>query len=204
MIREISRTAVDSYLRIVRLPVEAVLNRRGREQSEAVSLRLDRADAMARGVAATALRDDELKENVERRRDAIDERERALRLREVAEEHSQRAEADASEAREEAARKRREATRAAERQKQQAAENERRKKQAAASKAGKRKAKAEAEASSEKAEAESRNKREKLRQLKVEEAALAKKQEALTAADETKRLKKQTAKAKAERKAAAR
>ena len=59
MLKNISRTAVDRYLKVVRTPVDAVLGGRESERTKALGLKLDRADAAARNVAGTALRDDD-------------------------------------------------------------------------------------------------------------------------------------------------
>ena len=120
MLKNISRTAVDRYLKVVRTPVDVVLSRRESERTKALGLKLDRADAAARNAAGTALRDETLKDDARARRKAADERERALRLRGVATEHVEAADAKAAEAEEEAEKKRKDAAKAAERKKQQA------------------------------------------------------------------------------------
>src|SRR4029079_16713413 len=66
MIKEVSRTAVDRYLKVVRFPVDAVLNSSGSERSEALGLKVDRVDAVARRAAASALRDGVLEEDAQR------------------------------------------------------------------------------------------------------------------------------------------
>jgi hypothetical protein len=114
MLKDISRTAVDRYLKVVRTPVDAVL-KRGGDRTDALALKVDRADAAARSAAGTAIRDEALKDDARRRRRAADERARAMRLRGVAEEHKEQAEETTTEAREEAERKRKQAEQAARR-----------------------------------------------------------------------------------------
>ena len=200
MLKNISRTAVDRYLKVVRTPVDAVLSRSESERTKALGLKLDRADAAARNAAGSALRDETLKDDARARREAADERERALRLRGVATEHVETADAKADDAEQEAERKRRDAAKAAERKKQQAKKRREAAKEKAAKQAAERKRSAAKEASEAKADAAKQGKREKLAQLEAKEAALAKKEEALTAAAESKRLEDAAAEAKSARK----
>jgi hypothetical protein len=113
------RQAVDCSLRVLRLPIDmtvGVLDRSGAKAS-AFSLGLDRADATVRRFAGRILHDEPLQRDAQERDLAIEERERALKLRteatlgrqranaefedEVASAHSQRtaAEQDAQERR---------------------------------------------------------------------------------------------------------
>jgi hypothetical protein len=83
--RDIPRAAVDSYLRLVRWPVDTAVgllpgdDQRGARP--AAELTVDRADATLRGLAGRVLADAELRQDAARRRVAADERERALHLR---------------------------------------------------------------------------------------------------------------------------
>lgn len=82
-LRSIPRTAVDAYLRVARLPFDLAARRRdGDGRAELV---IDRVDASARAVASRLLRDDVMQEDARRRLLAVDERERASRLRAEAE-----------------------------------------------------------------------------------------------------------------------
>ncbi len=200
MLKKISRTAVDGYLKVVRTPADAVLSRAKSERSKALGLKVDRADATARSVAGTALRDVTLKDDARKRRAAADERERALRLRGVAEEHLTHAAEQEREAEAAAEKRRREAALEAERKKQQAKRRKEGAKKSAAKKSAERKGSAKQRATETKAEAAKQAKREKLAQLESKEAALAEKEAAVNATDEAKRLADAAAEAKAKRK----
>ena len=90
----IPRTAVDTSLRVLRLPLDttmAVFDREGGRRS-AMTLVLDHADAALRGFAGRVLHDERLREDGRARSIAVDERRRALELRTEAD--SRREEAD--------------------------------------------------------------------------------------------------------------
>jgi hypothetical protein len=91
-LRTIPRNAFKSYLRLVRMPIDAAIgvlpgNRDARKLSA------DRADASVRSVAATLFGDTELREDARRRQAAADERGKALKLRSEARRRSQQADA---------------------------------------------------------------------------------------------------------------
>jgi hypothetical protein len=93
-VTDIPRTVVDSYLRLVRVPIDAAINRlAGNETGPAPRVRLvvDRADASIRAVLASILRDPRLRDDADQRRTATEKREHALQLREVAERQTERA-----------------------------------------------------------------------------------------------------------------
>src|SRR4051812_11334453 len=113
------RNAVDGYLKLVRLPIDAAV-RFGLGNSETV----DRADAGIRALAGRIIGDQELIRDAERRRAAVDERERAALLRVEAEQRRQQATKTAEQGRQQV---REDEQRA----KQEAAEAERRRKAAA-------------------------------------------------------------------------
>ncbi len=182
MIKDISRTAVDGYLKVVRTPIDAVIARTDGERADSLGVKVDRADAAARGIAGAALRDETLQEDARRRRAAADERLNAIRLRSVAEQRSEAAEIRTEEAEEEAEQRRRQAAEQAESQKKQAAQREKAKKQAAAKRASTRKKTAQKTAAEKKAEADKKAKRDKLAQLETKEAALEKKEKAAATA----------------------
>ena len=90
----IPRTAVDTSLRVLRLPLDttlAVFDRQG-GRSSAMTLVLDHTDATLRGFAGRVLHDERLREDGRARSIAVDERRRALELRTEAD--SRREEAD--------------------------------------------------------------------------------------------------------------
>jgi hypothetical protein len=79
-VREVPRTAVESYLRLVRLPLDgaiSLLPGNGTGAKPAARLALDRADATLRAVIATILGDPFIREDAQSRHTA--EREHALR-----------------------------------------------------------------------------------------------------------------------------
>lgn len=177
-VRSIPRTFVSGYLRLARVPIDLIAKRRG----EGAEIAVDRIDATARSVAGTLLGDSEMQEDGGRRRDAADERMRALRLRGQAEQQRRDASGQAGRRRERAQEKRDE-------RKQQAVKTETRRKQAA------RKDKRQAEQRS-----ESRARRARMDALDTKADALEEKDEALTARDEAKRLGQAAARAKMARK----
>src|SRR3989442_1775457 len=106
-VRWIPRTAVDGYVRLARRPLDAALGLVDRNGAGTIAV--DRVDATVRAIAGAALRDDRLREDATRRREAANERERALRLAAEAELRGQRGADEAVEHRQEAQRTRREA-----------------------------------------------------------------------------------------------
>ncbi len=94
-VSDIPRAAVESYLRLVRLPLDAAINRlpgTGTVAAPTARLVVDRADASVRAMLATILGDSLLREDAQQRQAAARERERALHLRDAAE--SKREQAD--------------------------------------------------------------------------------------------------------------
>ena len=81
-LRAIPRAAVGGYIKALRWPVDRVIGR---------NPAVDRAEAEARDVAGQVMLDDELREDASRRRTAADERSRAQRLREAAEQQTREA-----------------------------------------------------------------------------------------------------------------
>jgi hypothetical protein len=94
-VRNVSRSAVDRWFRVVRVPFDAAaqLLPRDRGPRNSALLFIDRADATARAAVGRLLRDDDLSEDATRRRIAADERARAVELRTRAEEAERVAEA---------------------------------------------------------------------------------------------------------------
>src|SRR5436305_3590873 len=89
-IRTIPRTAFTSYLRLVRIPIDAAIGALPGNR-EARKLSADRADATVRSVAANVFGDSDLREDAQRRRAAADERAKALKLRGEARRRGQQA-----------------------------------------------------------------------------------------------------------------
>jgi hypothetical protein len=190
-------TAVDATLRVAKLPLDLALGALGQESAQVV---LDRADATVRTVAGTALRDDELLADAGRRREAAEERGRALRLRAEAELREQRGEETAEQRREAAAARRRRATQKA-RTERKRAEERREGVTTEAARAEQRRRAANDRAAAEAEDTiEARNRKTKLEQLDTEAEALGEREAALTARDEADRLAGAAAAAKAERK----
>jgi hypothetical protein len=202
-VRNVGRTALDTWLRISRAPFDAAsrLLPNGTEGPRTPAiLVLDRVDATIRDTVGTLLRDDQLREDAGRRRIAADERERALELRIEAEAKKREADARLAQRHESVERQRADAEQRAEQQKRQAerekTEREQRAKQAAA-----KQARAVEKAEQQKlAAAETKAKKRRLRVLDTEAGALDTEVEALTATDEAQRLRKAASAAKAARK----
>ena len=186
-LRSIPRTVVGGYLKVARMPLDAALKLAGRGRASAPAV--DRAEAAARDVAGAALGDEELRRDAKLRRTAADEREQAAALRTAAEE------------REQAAARRREQAAARARAKSERAEHAREQARAAAAETAKaRKAATRRRAAASAKAADTRAKRERLAQIETETAALDKREGALNADDEAKRLRAAAERAKAERK----
>ena len=200
MIKDISRKAVDGYLKVVRLPVDTVLGDRESDRAKSLGVRVDKADAGARRLAGTALRNPDLKEDARKRRAAADERAHALRLHEVAGEHAEQAEEKAEEAEKRAVQRRQDAAKRAASEKRAAEKRKQATKKQADQRAAEQKRAAEKLEVEKKATAAKKAKREKLAELKSKEEALEKRETAVTAKAESTRLKNAAARAKAERK----
>ena len=188
-VRTIQRNALDSYLKLVRLPIDAAVRfgiGRGRSDSESgatpAELAIDRADAGIRAFAGRLIGDDELVQDAQRRRIAADERERAVRLKAEAEQRRQQA------------------TETAQRGRQQVKEEEQRAKQEAAEAEQRRKAAARKTAAKTEKAIESEARQQRLEQLDREAKALDEQEKALATADEAQRLEEAAAATKAARK----
>ena len=201
--RTISRSVVGGYVKLLRLPFDAAVGlrtRNGRRDLSVGTITLDRFEARLRSIAGHTLRDDELVRDADRRRLAADERERAGHLRAEAQRRSEHAEERLSEREKKADQQRRQAARrAADRKKraeqQQGAETRR------IAGLETRRRRANEKATARKAEAiDDRSKRSRLRQLDQEADALAKKRDALTAKNESQRLRRAASTTKSARK----
>ena len=197
----IPRAAFGATLRLIRLPADSVLMIAGGSSSTAtVKLALDRVEATARELAGNAIGDPVLKADGVRRRAAAAERARALRLRDEAEYHDERADDRVAQARQAAAERKRSASKKAEGQRAASARRRDAVKDRAAQTSIKRQKAARRAAAVEKEAVDGRSKRARLNTLDVKAEALKKEEEALIAADESQRLREAAAKAKAERK----
>jgi hypothetical protein len=123
-VRDIPTTAVDRYLKLVRLPLDAairLLPGNGSGTGPAAKLALDRADATVRAMIADLLGDAHLRDDAERRRTAADERGHARTLHAEAERAEEKADARLEERRRQANRQRHEARQRADAKREDAA-----------------------------------------------------------------------------------
>jgi hypothetical protein len=202
-LRTISRSAVGGYVKLLRLPLNAVVGLRrpnGRTHPSGATLKLDRLEAGLRDVAGRTLRDEELVRDAARRRVAADAREQAGRLRAKAQRRSELAEERLSEREEKTARQRRQAARlAADRKKR--AERKRAAESRRVADLESRRRRANEKATARKEEAiEDRSKRARLQHLDEEADVLARRESALTTRKESQRLRSAATKTKAARK----
>ena len=132
--RAIPRSAVDTYLKLVRLPLDgaiSLLPGNGTGAKRAARLVLDRLDATLRAALANVLGDPVLHEDAEQRREAAEQRGDALRLRVEAGHKIEQADAQL-EVRRQHAQQRERANQQASARRQQAADAKERDKQRAA------------------------------------------------------------------------
>ncbi|MEY2422943.1 MAG: hypothetical protein QOI95_3010 [Acidimicrobiaceae bacterium] len=205
-VRTIGRTAIESWLRAVRWPIDAATQLLPNGDSgprNGAALAVDRADASVRELLGRILNDEHLQDDARRRRVAANERARAIELRLEAEERKREADQQlvqrqntAEDLRERAERE------AAERERQAEQERQERKQRVRETAAKQESAVEHARTEKEKA-AEQKAKRERLRVLDQQAEALDTETDALTASDEAQRLAKAAAKAKAARKGTA-
>lgn len=198
-LRTASRVGIDTSLRVARLPLDLTASVIGGRES-GLGLAVDRTDARLRSLAGALLGDAELQQDAARRHAATDERVRALRLRENAEEVDERAEERVAE-RERAARQRRaDAARTAEQRKEEAERQRREREQRAQRAAEKRSRAAQRERAAAQREARERADESRLKALEEKAEALEEEEEALVAADEAQRLARAAGTAKERRK----
>jgi hypothetical protein len=199
MLRTISRNALTGGLTLARLPLDSAFRLAG-DRATSAKLAVDRADAVIRTVFAAAFRDEVLADDAARRRQAANERERAVHLRSEAQERTARADERTQERRQQADERRRAAAEEAERKRDQAVKRRRAVKSRASKTAARRRESAEKSAARSEEAIEARAKRERLETLDDKAKALDKRDEALTAADETRRLAEAAAAVKTQRK----
>jgi colicin import membrane protein len=206
-LRVIPRTALEGYIRLMRLPLDtaiALLPGNGTGPSVSASLAADRAEAAARAIAGVLLGDPVLREDAGRRRAAADERARALRLRTEAERKTEEADARLGDRQERAVEDRRQAKQRATAKRRRAEHSREETTKRAARSATKRRATNRRQSARSAEAAEERARKKRLEALDTEADALRERDEALTAADEARRLGEAAAKAKAERKSSRR
>ena len=93
-LRSTPRTALDRYLKLLRLPADVAVKAFARGQNGATTpaeQAVDRVDATVRDAVGRMFNDTELQADAQRRRAAVNERGRALKLRATAEERSEQA-----------------------------------------------------------------------------------------------------------------
>jgi hypothetical protein len=203
MLRNFSRTAIGTSLRLIRLPIDGLLAVGGnRGPVTAVKLALDRADARTRELAGVVLGDQQLQEDAELRREAADERERSLNLRAEADLRSQRADQQAGERKHAAERRRQQAASTAKRKRQQAQKRRQSSKATATQLARQRHQAAKSTAAQTEKVIEERSKNSRLRQLESKQEAIQKKEAALAASAKARRLRRAAGSVKEERKKA--
>ena len=205
-LQTISRTAVDGYLKLLRLPADAVagvLRPRNRRDGEttAVELALDRVEARLRDVAGSVLRDPQLREDARRRRVAANERERALELRAAAGRRSLEADDELATRAETAEQHRRDAARREQEKKERAQQQRAAESRQLAHVESRRRAAVEDDAKNAEEAVDDRSRRVRLEQLQAETQTLDEEQDALTGRGDAQRLRRAAAETKAKRKA---
>jgi hypothetical protein len=202
--RSIPRTAVDTSLRLIRLPLDAAIGwlpGNGTGAQPTARLAVERADAAARAFAATILGDPVLRDDAQQRRMAVKEREQAQTLRGEAERKTEQADDRLQERHDQVARQRAQAELRANSRRDEA-ERERREKTRRAEQIERNRLTASKKAANRADEAVSeRVPQARLETLDAKTDALRKREEALAAKDEARRLREAASRTKAERKA---
>lgn len=196
-LRSIPRTFLDSYLKVVKWPVDRAGSRLGGEKAE---IAIDRADATVRATAATVIGDGELREDAQRRFTAADERERALKLRLEAELRAERADDKLQERKQSAAQQKQAAAKRAADAKQRAEKAKQAKKKNLEEVEARRLQSNDAATAKKEEAIEAKERRQRLEALNEEAEALEKREEALVTKDEAQRLGKAAAAVKEARK----
>jgi hypothetical protein len=199
----IPRTALTGYLKLVRTPLDSaigLLPGNGNGPKPAAQLAVDRADATIRFMAGAILRDPVLREDGQRRREAADERARAVRLRTRQEQTAQTADARLEQREEQASKQRQQARETANARRRQAeSQAQKEKQQAAKTESRRRDASRKAAAKREEA-LEQRAPREELQSMQAQNQALRSREAELAARDEARRLADAASAVRAERK----
>lgn len=186
-LRTASRLGVEATVRTARLPFDAGTRLVGGADSP-LALAVDRADARVRALAGLVLGDSDLRDDAARRHAATDERVRALRLREQAEDLSTQADERVAQEEETADRRRAAAASSAKRRKAEA-DQRRQARAAEAAKSADQRHSATERAKAERQEAvQARANEARLEALEEKAEALEEEEEALVASDEARRL----------------
>ena len=201
-IKRIPASALDSYLTLVKRPVDAIARRTRRDGASAspAELALDRLDAAVREGAGRLLGDETLQDDARRRRLAASERERALELKAKAEVKTQQADEEFSRRQRAAEERRQSAERRAEEEKRRIEQDAQAKEREVEHAAAKRKAASRKVASTVEGAVDDKADKSRLQQLQVEAEALREEEQALGAQAAAKTLSKAAGNAKAARK----
>jgi hypothetical protein len=204
-LQTIPRTAVDGYLKLLRLPADAVARafrpKHAHDgETTGVELALDRAEATLRDVAGSVLHDPELRDDARRRRAAANERERALTLRAAAERRGQEADAELATRAKTAEQHREDAARREQEKKERADKKRATESRQLAEIESRRRATVNGQAKDAKDAVRDRSRRVRLDQLKTETKTLDEEKDAATARSEAQRLRRAASKTKAARK----
>lgn len=197
-------TAVENSLRLVRVPLDAAIGRlpgNGTGARPTASLALDRADAAVRAFAGTILGDSLLREDAQMRRAALKERERGQALRGAADRKTEQADARLQERHDQVARQRAQSELRAKRRREGTDRERKAKTRRAAELERKRVAASNHAAGRADEEVSKRAPKARLESLDARTDALRKKEQALAATDEARRLREAASRTKAERKA---
>lgn len=201
--RSIPRTAVNSSLRLVRVPLEAAIGRlpgNGTGAQPTARLALDRTDATLRAFAGTVLSDPVLREDAQQRRAALKQREQAQELRGEARKKTKQADARLEKRQDQVARQRTQAEQRAKSQREDADREREAKTRLADETERQRLAASDATAARADKAVSEREPKARLETLDTQTDALRKKDESLTANDEARRLREAASRTKAERK----
>jgi hypothetical protein len=204
-VRSLGRVAVDRWLRIARIPLDAAAHMfpDDRGPRNVALLAIDRADANVRAAAGSLLNDDSLRDEAARRRAAADERQRALALHARADEQRRQADALLAEDLARSEQLRDSAEREAEQRRRALAATTARENEQVERLAAERARAADAELAEKLAAGDTKAKRERLKVLDEQTAALDQQTDALTASDEAHRLAKAARDAEGARKGTA-
>jgi hypothetical protein len=201
--RAIPRAAVNSSLRVARLPFDAAINLLpgdGTGIKPAAAAAVDRVDAGTRSLLGLVLNDTELREDARQRREALAGRQRAGNLREEAERKSAQADEQLERRQEKAAQTRRRASQRANSRREAARHDEEEKRRRAAE-AEKERLEANQRTTERVEEVlDQREPRERLDALTAQDEAQREKEKELAARDEARRLEHAAEQAKADRK----
>lgn len=186
-LRTASRLGVAASVRAARLPFDVGIRLAGDPDSP-LALAVDRADARARSLAGAVLGDPDLQDDAARRHAATDERVRALRLREQAEDIAESADERLAEKEKSAVRQRADAAAAARQRKAEAEERRQSRHTEAAESAGRRRQATDSAKVAAQESAQAHADTARLEALEEKSEALEREEEALIASDEAERL----------------